>query len=258
MLVALGFLVSEQSKGTEATAQKFTQLLDYCTTHPDAIIRYHQSDIILAVDSDTSYLSEPKACSRVGGYHYLSNLPKNIPPKPDDPMPTMNGAILVVSNILKHVMSSAAKSELSGLFFNGKEATTIRETLLTLLHPQPPTLINTDNNTAAGIANDTIKQRRSKAVDMRFYWISERVRQGHFCIQWHKSDNNRADYFTKHHPKVHHQLKRFQNLQHPLQTRKPQQLSPTTFPRSKPLQKPLQPFSANTQQQPKRPIVKLP
>ena len=76
--------------------------------------------MILAVNSDASYLSEPKARSQVGGYHCLSNLPKNIPPKPDDPMPPMNGAILVISNILKHVMSSAAESELGGLFFNGK------------------------------------------------------------------------------------------------------------------------------------------
>ena len=166
--------------------------------------------MILAVDSDASYLYEPKARSRVGGYHYLSNLPKNILPKPDDPMPPMNGAILVVSNILKHVMYSAAKSELSGLLFNGKEDTTIRATLLAIQHLQPPTVINTDNNTAAGIANDTVKQRRSKAVDMRFYWIRDRVRQGQFCIHWHKSDNNRAEYFTKHHPEVHHQRKRFQ------------------------------------------------
>ena len=55
---------------------------------------------------------------------------------------------------------------------------------------------------------------------------------------------------------MHHQLKRFQNLQHPLQTRKPQQLSPTTFPRSKQLHKPLQPLSDNVQEQPKHPIFK--
>ena len=76
MLVALGFLEAAQSKGTEATSQKVTQLLDYCATYSDAIIRYHRSDMILAVNSEASYLSEPKARSRVGGYHYLSNLPK--------------------------------------------------------------------------------------------------------------------------------------------------------------------------------------
>ena len=84
-------------------------------------------------------------------------------------MPPTNGAILVVSNILKHVMSSSAKLELGGLFFNGKEATAIRATLLEIQHPQPPKVINTNNDNAAGISNDTVKQRSSKAVDMRFY-----------------------------------------------------------------------------------------
>ena len=65
MIVALGSLAAKKLKGTEATAQKVTQLLDYCTTHPDTIICYHQSDMILAVDSDASYLSEAKARSQV-------------------------------------------------------------------------------------------------------------------------------------------------------------------------------------------------
>ena len=39
MLVALGTLASAQSKGTEATAQAVTQLLNYCATHPEATIR---------------------------------------------------------------------------------------------------------------------------------------------------------------------------------------------------------------------------
>ena len=54
MIVSLGSLAAAQSKGTEATAQKVTQLLDYCTTHPDAIIRYYRSSMILAVESDAS------------------------------------------------------------------------------------------------------------------------------------------------------------------------------------------------------------
>ena len=44
-------------------------------TNPDAIIRYKRSDIILWVRSDASYLSCPKAQSRVGGMHFLSNKP---------------------------------------------------------------------------------------------------------------------------------------------------------------------------------------
>jgi hypothetical protein len=33
-----------------------------------AILTYKASDMVLAVHSNASYLSEPKACSRVGGH----------------------------------------------------------------------------------------------------------------------------------------------------------------------------------------------
>ena len=51
-----------------------------------------------------------------------------------------------------------------------KEAVPIRAALEEMGHPQPPTAIVVDNSTASGIANKTVKQRRSKAMDMRFYW----------------------------------------------------------------------------------------
>ena len=61
MLVALGTLASAQAKGTEATAQAITQLLNYCATHPDAVVQYKASDMQLHVHSDASYLSESQA-----------------------------------------------------------------------------------------------------------------------------------------------------------------------------------------------------
>jgi hypothetical protein len=43
-----------------------------------------------------------------------------------------------------------------------------------------------------------------KAIDMRFYWIRDCVRQGQFQVYWGKGSHNKADYFTKHHPASHH------------------------------------------------------
>jgi hypothetical protein len=60
----------------------------------------------------------------------------------------------------------------------------------------------TDNQVACGIANDSVKQKRSKAMDMRFYWIRDRVRQGQFLIYWRPGETNRANYFTKHHRRM--------------------------------------------------------
>ena len=55
------------------------------------------------------------------------------------------------------------------------------------------------------IVNSSIRQRKSKAMDMRFYWVQDCVQQGQFRVYWEPGRNNKADYFTKHHPPAHHQ-----------------------------------------------------
>lgn len=45
-------------------------MVNYSSTFPEAIITYDASDMILHIQSDASYLSEPKAKSRGGGYFY--------------------------------------------------------------------------------------------------------------------------------------------------------------------------------------------
>ena len=65
LTASLSAIASRQYKGTEAVLAASHQLLDYLETHPDAAIRYHASDMILAFDTDDSYLSEPggKSCA---------------------------------------------------------------------------------------------------------------------------------------------------------------------------------------------------
>lgn len=207
MLVPLGSLAAAQTTATTATLQHLTQFLDYSSTYPDATVRFSASPMILTVHSDASYLSESHARSRAGGIFYLSG-----PHDPVTPVPT-NGAVHITSVILKHVMSSAAEAELAALFYIAQDACSIRVTLEELGHPQPPTAIQTDNECAKGIANDTVKQRRSRAMDMRFYWIRDRINQLQFQVHWRPGKTNQADYFTKHHPPAHHQALRYTYLQ---------------------------------------------
>jgi hypothetical protein len=212
MLVALGTLAEEQTKGTENTGKAVVQLLNYAATHPDATLQYHASDMILHIDSDASYLSMPQARSRAGGYFYLSNKSHQSTTAPTT-TPPLNGAIHVLSHKLRNVMSSAAEAEVGALFENGQEAVGIRNTLHDMGHAQPPTPVKTDNSTASGISNNTMKQRRSKSMDMRFYWIRDRVQQGQFIIYWRPGTENLADYYTKHHPASHHRQIRETYLQ---------------------------------------------
>ena len=210
MLTAIGELATEQSQATNSTMEKLSQLLNYCAAHPDAVVRFTASDMILAVESDASYLSVVKGRSRAAGYFFLTN--KLVTPASSY---QPNGAVHVLCHIMREVLSSAAEAELGALFHNGKEACPLRIALEELGHPQPATPMATDNNTASGIATDTVKQKRSKAIDMRFYWIRDRVRQGQFQIYWSKGQTNRADYFSKHHPASHHQAIRSTYLYSP-------------------------------------------
>jgi hypothetical protein len=38
-------------------------------------------------------------------------------------------------------------------------------------HPQPQTPVHRDNATAVGITTNTIKQQRSRSMDMQFFWV---------------------------------------------------------------------------------------
>ena len=97
---------------------------------------------------------------------------------------------------------------------NGKEAVIFRTTLEEIGHPQPPTPIKTDNSTASGIANKTLRQRKPRSMDMRFYWVRDRVQQGQFIIYWKPGTENRGDFYTKHHPPTHCRLHRKYYLHH--------------------------------------------
>ena len=81
-------------------------------------------------------------------------------------------------------------------------------TLTEMGHPQPPTLMKVDNETAIGFLKITMKQKRSKATDMRFYRVRYRVNQNQFMIYWRPGSNNVGDYVSKHHSPDHHQSMR--------------------------------------------------
>ena len=89
------------------------------------------------------------------------------------------------------------------MFINGQAAEVMRTTLEDLGYPQGATQLEADNSCAVGIVNGTVKQKRSKTMDMRFHWLRNRSQQGHFIIKWRPGKLNMADYFTKAHP-VHH------------------------------------------------------
>jgi hypothetical protein len=102
MLVALSSLAAEQCNPTERTMAKCKQFLDYAATQEDAVITYRKSDMMLAIHSDASYLSEPKARSRAGGHFFLSENDQD----PRDKESNWCHPISVVSNLAQPLAAS--------------------------------------------------------------------------------------------------------------------------------------------------------
>ncbi len=102
-------------------------------------------------------------------------------------------------------MASAAEAELGALFLNCKEGIFFRLTLEELGHPQQQTPVHYNNATTVGITNNTVKQQRSRSMEMRYFWVGDKVAQDAYKIKWHPGQENLADYQSKHHIGSHHQ-----------------------------------------------------
>jgi hypothetical protein len=196
ILTALNKLASEQAHATTDTEAAVERLLQYVATWPIAIVTFRASAMRLIAYADASYLSETSGRSRAGAMLYLGGADLD-----DSP----NGCLDFISTIIPSVVSSVAEAEYAALFICATTAEEHRLTLTDLGYPQSATPLFTDNSCAVGIANSTVKQKRSKAIDMRYHWIRDRVRQAHFVVSWKPGANNYADFLTKALP-VHEHL----------------------------------------------------
>ena len=124
----------------------------------------------------------------------------------NEEIPVKNGTVMNVSQIIKAVMSSAAEAELGALFINCKLAVPARKTLEELGHSQPKTLMQKDNSIANGLLNNKIIPKATKIIDMKLHWMRCRNAQGQFRFYWRPGTQNWGDYWTKHHPEIHHRV----------------------------------------------------
>ena len=126
--------------------------------------------MILEIDSDAAFHVRPKARSRAGGYYYLGS---------SDNKNLFNAPILVLRKVIKNVMGSAAKAEMTAIYLNAQEAISIRQALEEMGHPHPQTRIRTDNATAKGFINNTNKIKICKTFGRQFWWLKDRESQEH-------------------------------------------------------------------------------
>jgi hypothetical protein len=120
--------------------------------------------MVLHIHSDTSYLSK-YASSRLGGYLFLSS-------DPNSNKHIHIGPILAISTVYKNVLFSVMEAKVAGMFVNTKEVVHLKNIPKDMGHPHPQTLARTYSLTTFGIVSEKMKQHRSKAIDMNFYWIN--------------------------------------------------------------------------------------
>jgi hypothetical protein len=182
-------LGSVQANPTETDMANMERLLRYVSTHQNNGIRYYASEMVLQLMSDASYQSSPKARSVCGYDSYLGS-PNAI-----------NRPISCGSWMINCVCGSVAEAKLAGEFQAAQTATHHRAILSDLGYPQPPTMLRMDNTVAIGIAAGQINAKRSKSMDMRFFWLVDRVKQRQFVASHIPGIWNIADHFTKPLPK---------------------------------------------------------
>ena len=155
--------------------------------------------MVLFAHIDASYLSETKTSIRAGGHFFMSD---------NASIPSNNGAVVTISQIIKAVMSSAAESDLGSLFIDCRESIPARQALEIMGHRQPPTPIHTDNTTALGLVTNNIAIKQLKSMDMKLHCLHCRIAQNFFCHYCQTGSNNLGDYVTKQHVVIHHQAVR--------------------------------------------------
>jgi hypothetical protein len=179
ILPALNEISNNQARPTEITRKACDHLMDYLATHPDAVIRFCASGMCLCVVSDAACLVSPDAGSRCAGLFFLSDHSTTAPPQT-----ATNGAVHALCKTIRGVPASAA--ETIGLFMNAQEAIPMTTALEEMGHKQPLTgaPLETNNSTADGILKAQARMKRSKAFDMRYHWLKDRIARKQFNLCW--------------------------------------------------------------------------
>ena len=143
----------------------------------------------LRVMYDASYQSLPEGRSRIGHIQYLCDV--------DDSRETVKNIFHAASQVLRATPASVVEAEYGAAFEAGQATYPSINTLESLGHKQAPIQFFGDNEITVKIANDTVKVKRSKAIDKSYHWFRDKCRQNIFVYKHIPSVNNLSDYLTK-------------------------------------------------------------
>ena len=75
-----------------------------------------------------------------------------------------------------------AEAETGVIFLNDQQDVPIRAALIKMVHPQTTTQIKTDSATSYSILTGNMRQKHSKAFDMRFHWMRCHIKKKKFRL----------------------------------------------------------------------------
>jgi len=208
LVTAVNNIAESQSAPTTQTLKDIDKLANYTARYLNAYLLFKATDMILKIHYDSSL--KPHARHKAGVVFYLSD--KNAAPE------DIGNITEVVSKKPVNEVASIAEGEYCTQFIAGQIAIHHKNILEAIGYPQPPTVFYGDNTTAIGIANDSVKPKKSKAFDKSYHWFRGQVRQKLFVSKHISSDLNIADYFTKALQKAEHKRKVIKLITYPPST----------------------------------------
>eukprot|EP00804_Cyclotella_cryptica_P017131 CCRYP_003353-RB/>CCRYP_003353-RB protein AED:0.31 eAED:0.31 QI:0/-1/0/1/-1/1/1/0/405 len=198
LLHALSDAGTEQASAICRTNNTINQLLDYCALYPNNGTTYRSSDMILSAHSDAAYLNASKSRSRAGAHIMCFE---------NDPVPSHNGPVLTIAQIIKFVTSSAAESELATSSFVPKKwfLSVSLSSKWDGLNPNLPykqtKLLPWVSPTKPSLPKNEVHGRAPLVAPRQ-------ESQGQFRYYWGLGPSNLADYSTKAHPDIYHKSQR--------------------------------------------------
>ena len=99
-------------------------------------------------------------------------------------------------------------------FDNEQDLTITRRALIEIPHLQPPTLVQVENTTSMIFIKGTLKEKRTKSMDMKHHRLKDRQEQKEFQFHWRLGKCDLVDPFIKHYSsKEHLRFRKIFNVQ---------------------------------------------
>eukprot|EP00804_Cyclotella_cryptica_P010975 CCRYP_016691-RC/>CCRYP_016691-RC protein AED:0.38 eAED:0.38 QI:0/0/0/1/0/0/2/0/391 len=195
LLCPISAIASQSSKPTVETLKQTKQLLDYIATQDEAVLTYNASDMVLAIHSDASYLSEPAHAAEQEDISFSHPMQKShTTTEPSSTLPTSS-----------NMSWPLPRSRTGGTLHHGPRGSLHpyypgRTWPHTTCHPAPNRQLHRGRRRQWKDPTQT-DQSHGHAIPL----ARDRECQEQFRIYWRPGKLNYADYWTKHHPVTHHQ-----------------------------------------------------